>query len=143
MHNFRLVTTIRVRYAETDQMGVANNANYLTWFEVCRTELCRNCGMPPAVWEKEGFFLPVAECGCRYRHPAVYDDLVQLWCMPEKVLPCSVTFRYRAVRESDGCLLAEGWTKHAVTDAQGKLARKDNAFYRWMLDEEKKFQSKE
>src|SRR5205814_401214 len=69
-HSFRL----RVRYAETDQMGVAHHAAYFVWFELARTEFCRSRGIDYAAMEAEGLFLPVVEAKCRYRQGAKYDD---------------------------------------------------------------------
>jgi acyl-CoA thioester hydrolase len=68
--------TIRVRYADTDQMGVVYHARYFEWFEAARTEMLRSMGMPYEHMEKEGIFLPVIEAWCRYREPVRYDELV-------------------------------------------------------------------
>ncbi len=135
---FIFVTSLRVRYAETDQMGVVNHANYLSWFEVCRSELCRQRGISYGDWEKRGYYIPVAECSCRYKQPALYDDVIQLWCSAENINPYSLTFRYRVIREADGVLLAEGRTKHAIVGADGKLLGKNNAFYLRLLEEKEK-----
>ena len=74
MNDFTHVTTIRVRYSETDQMKIVYNANYLAWFEIARTELCRKWGRPYTEWEAQGLMLPVVEAYCRYKSPARYDD---------------------------------------------------------------------
>ena len=142
MDKFIFVVSLRVRYAETDQMGVVNHANYLSWFEVCRSELCRQCGISYGDWEKQGYYIPVAECSCRYKQPAVYDDIIQLWCCPEDINPYCLTFRYRVIREADGMLLAEGRTKHAIVGADGKLLGKNNAFYLRLLEEKEKMDRK-
>jgi acyl-CoA thioester hydrolase len=131
--NFRHVRTLRVRYSETDKMGIVYNANYLDWFEVARTELCRSYGVPFTHWEAEGLALPVIECYCRYKSSAFYDDLVELWCRALDVKVHTLMFEYMVVRESDKKLLAEGWTKHACTDTNtGKIFRREHPFYRWM-----------
>ena len=76
---YTLAAKIRVRYSETDQMKIVYNANYLDWFEVTRTELCRGWGRPYTEWEENGLMLPVVEAYCRYKHPACYDDEIELW----------------------------------------------------------------
>ncbi len=106
------VTTIRVRYSETDQMKIVYNANYLDWFEIARTELCRGWGYPYSEWEASGLMLPVAEAHCRYKSPAKYDDEIALWARITEVKCHSVKFEYRVTLASDGKLLEEGWTKH-------------------------------
>ena len=130
--DYTLTTTIRARYSETDQMGVVYNANYLAWFEIARTELCRQWGVSYADWEKEGLLLPVVEAHCRYKHPACYDEQIQLWCRVADVKIHSVTFEYRIMRLSDYKLIAEGWTKHGCTDREGHLYREEHPFYEWM-----------
>ncbi|MDL2297835.1 acyl-CoA thioesterase [Synergistaceae bacterium OttesenSCG-928-D05] len=130
--NYELATTIRVRYSETDKMGIVYNANYFDWFEVARTEMCRAWGVSYTEWEKDGLLLPVVESHCRYKHPAFYDDRIGLWCRVAELKVHSVTFEYRLLREEDGKLIAEGWTKHGCTDAAGKLYKKEHPFYLWM-----------
>ena len=130
--NYKLAATIRVRYSETDQMGVVYNAHYLSWFEVARTELCRSLGISYVKWEEDGLILPVVEAKCRYKHPARYDDQIQLWCRVTDINIHSVVFEYRVLRASDYKLIAEGWTKHGCTDKRGRLYRKEHPFYLWM-----------
>lgn len=128
------VSTIRVRYSETDRMGVVYNANYLDWFEIARTEQCRKWGKPYIHWEEMGLILPVVEAHCRYKQYVTYDDQVQLWCRVSDVKVHSVTFEYRLLRASDSKLIAEGWTKHGCVDKQGKLYKKEHAFYLWLKE---------
>ncbi|MDR3280423.1 MAG: acyl-CoA thioesterase [Synergistaceae bacterium] len=127
--------TARVRYSETDKMGIVYNANYLIWFEMARTEYCRNMGKTYRGWEAQGYFLPVTESYCRYRYPANYDDLVVLYCRApvEQIKPSSILFEYRVMVDSE--LLAEGWTKHAFVNAEGRIYRKNNQFQMWLLEE--------
>lgn len=131
---FVQTTTIRVRYSETDMMGIVYNANYLSWFEIARTELCRLCGRAYSEWERDGYLLPVAEAHCRYRSPARYDDVLALFCRvpAHELKPHSILFEYE-IRAEDDRLIAEGWTKHAFVDAKGRIYRKDNEFQRWLL----------
>ncbi|MEG1603120.1 MAG: thioesterase family protein [Cloacibacillus sp.] len=130
--DFELALAMRVRYSETDQMKVVYNANYLDWFEVTRTELCRKWGAAYTEWEEKGIILPVVEAYCRYKHPARYDDEIELWGRITELKVHSVKFEYRIKRAPDGLLLAEGWTKQACADAEGRLLKKEHGFYLWL-----------
>jgi acyl-CoA thioester hydrolase len=103
---------LRVRYAETDQMGVVHHANYLIWFEAARTEFIRELGFPYARIEEEGFLLPVLEVNCLYKQPARYDDLIEIRVFPTSLSGVRVSFAYQCKRE-DGAVIVEGETKHA------------------------------
>ncbi|MEG1642373.1 MAG: thioesterase family protein [Synergistaceae bacterium] len=131
--DYKHVTTIRVRYSETDMMGIVYNSNYYTWFEIARTELCRTWGVPYSEWEKKGLLLPVVESHCRYKLPAKYDDEIQLWVRVVDVKVHCLTFDYRLIRSSDYKLIAEGWSKHGCTDRLGKLYKKEHPFYLWIV----------
>ncbi len=110
-------TTIRVRYAETDQMGVVYHSNYFIWFEVGRVELLRQLGFTYKEMETEDqCFIAVVDARCRYRAPARYDDVIAVRTHLKNVRESLIHFGYEAVRESDGALLAEGETTHIVTD---------------------------
>jgi acyl-CoA thioester hydrolase len=102
---------VRVRYAETDQMGVVYHANYLVWMEVGRVEYCRASGFRYRDLEAEGILLAVVEAQCRYLSPALYDEEVIIHTAIEDATPRVVSFSYRISGE-DGRLLAEGSTKH-------------------------------
>jgi acyl-CoA thioester hydrolase len=113
---------IRVRYAETDQMGVVYHANYFIWFEVGRVELLRQLGFSYRQMEREdGCFIAVVDARCRYKAPARYDDEIVIRTRLKSVRESLVHFGYEAIRENDGTLLAEGETTHLVTDAEMKL----------------------
>ncbi|GHS85286.1 acyl-CoA thioester hydrolase [Synergistales bacterium] len=122
----------RVRYGETDQMGVAYYGRYLDWFETGRTELCRAHGKTYSDWEKDGILLPVVEANCRYKSSLFYDDIIDIATAIKDLSNVSVTFVNRITRESSGKLAAEGWTRHAFVDRSGKLMRKGNALADWM-----------
>jgi acyl-CoA thioester hydrolase len=126
------VCRTRVRYGETDQMGVAYYGRYLDWFEMGRTELCRAYGKTYRDWEKEGIFLPVVEISCRYKSSLCYDDEIGIAARVKEITNVSVIFACRIVREADGKLAAEGWTRHAFVDASGKLLRRGNGLADWM-----------
>lgn len=116
-----VTTTVRVRYAETDQMGIVYYANYLVWFELGRVELLRSLGLAYSQLEKEHeCILPVVEATCRYRSPARYDDEILIETRPAMLRGSVLKFVYRILRKgSDGArpaLLAEGETVHVVCD---------------------------
>lgn len=115
-------TDIRVRYAETDQMGVVYHANYLVWFEIGRTEFCRARGFAyREMEENDRAFLVVAESYCRYKAPAYYDDELIVRTHVTELRRRSVRFGYEVVRLSDGTIIAEGETGHVVTNADGRV----------------------
>lgn len=116
-----VTATIRVRYAETDQMNVVYYANYLVWFEIGRVEFLRTLGFAYSQLEQEHrLILPVVEANCRYRHPARYDDEILIETRPVLLRGPVLKFAYRILRkEPDGAepkLLAEGETVHVVCD---------------------------
>jgi acyl-CoA thioester hydrolase len=114
--------TIRVRYAETDQMGVVYHANYFVWFEVGRVEFLRQLGFSYREMEQnDGCCIAVVDARCRYKAPARYDDEVLIRTHLRNVRESLVHFRYELVRISDGVLLAEGETTHIVVDLQMKV----------------------
>ena len=118
-----IVTTYRVIYGDTDQMGVVYYANYLRWFERGRGELLRACEIPYATIERRGMHFPVAELSCRYFRPAHYDDLIVIETRITSVSRASLTFTYRIMHEAEAILLASGSTKHACVDGQGRIMR--------------------
>jgi acyl-CoA thioester hydrolase len=112
---------LRVRYAETDQMGVVYHANHLVWFEVGRVEFFRSLGFSYQEMEhKDNCYIVVVEARCRYKAPARYDDEVLVRTSLKNVRESVVHFSYELVRANDGTLLAEGETTHVVTDAEMK-----------------------
>jgi len=121
-------TPIRVRYAETDQMGIVYYANYLVWFEIGRVELLRSLGLAYSQMEVEDrCILPVVEASCRYRAPARYDDEILIETRPVLLRHSVIKFAYRILRKNAGgaepTLLAEGETVHVVCDEQLKKKR--------------------
>lgn len=116
-------STIRVRYAETDKMGVVYYANYLVWFEIGRTDWLRETGRTYRSIEDEGVQLPVIEAHCEYRLGARYDDEVEIRTRAKKMSPVRVQFDYEAARRADGALLATGHTVHATVDRHGRPVR--------------------
>lgn len=115
-------TLVRVRYSETDKMGVVYHANYLVWFEIGRTEFCRARGFSYRdMEENENSFLVVAESYCRYKAPAYYDDELLVRTHVTELRRRSLRFGYEIVRISDDRVIAEGETGHVVTDPNGRV----------------------
>ena len=117
------ISRVRVRYAETDQMGVVYYANYFVWFEVGRTDLLRASGWNYREMEAEGFGLPVIEAHCAYRESAKYDDEIEVRTIAELLSPVRVKFSYEVVRTADAATLATGSTVHATLDRNGRPCR--------------------
>lgn len=110
--------TIRVRYAETDRMGLLHHANYLVYFEMGRTELLRQRGFAYRDIEDAGHFLVIVEVGCKFKRPAHYDDLLTLRTVVERVTHVKIIHRYEI--RHDGLLLAEGHSTLACVDRDGR-----------------------
>jgi acyl-CoA thioester hydrolase len=119
-----VTTQVRVRYAETDQMGIVYYANYLVWFEIGRVELLRSLGLAYSDLERDhSLILPVVDAHCRYRSPARYDDEILIETSPSLLRGSVLKFAYKIYRAPDQKkkereLLAEGETVHVVCDGQ-------------------------
>lgn len=116
-------TRLRVRYAETDQMGRAHHMQYLAWFELGRTELMRAAGVAYSELEKQGVRLPVANAQIEYSGAAGYDELVEIRTWVSGVRSRTVTFSYSASRVSDGDEIATGSTRLVCTNEDGRARR--------------------
>ena len=114
---------IRVRYAETDKMGVVYHANYFMWFEVGRCELLRAVGRSYREMEADGIGLPVIEAHCEYMVAARYDDELQVRTWGKLLSPARVEFNYEISRPSDSTVNAVGRTVHAAVDTKGRPCR--------------------
>jgi acyl-CoA thioester hydrolase len=113
--------SVRVRYAETDQMGVVYHANYLIWFEVGRVELMRALGFEYKLMETEDdCFIVVAEASCRYLSPARYDELLRVRTRIAEAGNRIVRYSYQLLRDSDDQILATGATTHVICGKDGK-----------------------
>lgn len=110
-------TSFRVRYAETDKMGIVYHSNYLVWFEVGRSELFRDLNLPYTIFEEQDLGLTIIEASCRYRQPAHYDDEISV-ITKVNIYSRKVTFSYLVYRDST--LLAEGKTIHLFINKQGR-----------------------
>lgn len=129
MDSFR--ARVRVRYAETDQMGVVYHANYIVWMEVGRVEFCRSAGLSYRDMEQEGaLHLAVIEASCRYIAPARYDDEIDIETSIDKATPRGVRFAYIMRHAESGRKLAEGFSRHLFLDRELKPMRLPERFYR-------------
>ena len=114
---------VRVRYAETDKMGVAYYANYFVWFEVGRTDWLRAFGSTYRDMEQEGIILPVIEAHCEYRRPSRYDDELEVRTEGRMVSPVRLEFSYTVVHRGGDQVAASGRTVHAALDPAGRPCR--------------------
>jgi acyl-CoA thioester hydrolase len=115
------VSNVRVRYAETDQMGIVYYANYFIWFEIGRTDFCHQQGFAYRDMEQQdGLYIMVAEARCRYKAPARYDDEIQVRTWLSACRKRVLTFGYEIYRASTDEVLAEGETVHVITDRNGR-----------------------
>ncbi|MEO6656041.1 MAG: thioesterase family protein [Pyrinomonadaceae bacterium] len=130
-------TEVRVRYAETDAMGIVHNANYFIWFEVGRSHLCRDKGFSYKEMEdEENALMVVAESYCRYKSPAYYEDVLTVRTQVGEIRSRSLRFIYEVHRASDGILIAEGETLHLVTDKNKKVRSLPSIYRDRLLDKE-------
>jgi len=124
-------TRLRVRYAETDQMGVVYHSNHFVWFEVGRVELLRQLGFSYREMEQvDGRYIAVAEAKCRYRAPVRYDEEVLVRTTLRNVRESVIQFTYELLRLDDKSLIAEGETTHIVTDENMKIAELQEKYLR-------------
>jgi acyl-CoA thioester hydrolase len=112
-------TTIRVRYAETDRMGLLHHANYLVYFEQARTELLRHMGATYKDLEDQGFLLVITKVEVRYRRPAHYDDVLTIRTTVERTTSVRIDHRYEVYRQGSE-LVAEGSSTLACVDRTGR-----------------------
>jgi acyl-CoA thioester hydrolase len=117
---------VSVRYAETDMMGVVYHGSYLPWFEIGRTTLLKENGLPYRQLEADGFFLPVLEVAVKYHRPALYDDHLRIVTTMQERPTLRIRLNYEIFREQT--LLATGQTVHAFIDRQGRPVRPPAAF---------------
>lgn len=119
----RHTTHYRVIYGDTDNMGVAYNANYLRWFEIGRTEMFRSLGLTYREIETRGVMLPVAEVHCKFIRSARYDDLITIETTLDTGMRSGFKFLYRILDEAGEVEIAKGWTTHACLNTEGRVVR--------------------
>lgn len=130
-------TEIRVRYAETDKMGIVHHANYLVWFEAGRSELCRSRGFSyKEMEERDDALMVVAESYVRYKSPAFYEDLLFVRTKIAEIRSRSIRFVYEIFRPSDGKILAEGETLHIVTDGSKRIKQVPDVYRKLLSDDQ-------
>ena len=115
-------TELRVRYSETDQMGIVYHAHYLVWFEIGRTEWCRAAGLPYAGMERSGLLIPVTRAECVFRRRSSYDDPIRVRTRMTELAGRGCRFAYEVVNPA-GERLADGATSHVFTDPSGRPRR--------------------
>lgn len=113
---------IRVQYYETDSMGIVHHSNYIRYFETARTEMMREAGLPYDAMEKAGVWMPVLSVTAEYKMPALYDEVISVFCSIEKLRGASLDVAYE-VRGEDGRLCALGKSSHGFTDPDLKPVR--------------------
>lgn len=126
-------TKIRVRYGETDQMGIVNNAVYPSYFEVGRTEMFREIGLPYSTIEKEGIMLPLSELHIKYHRPAVYDEEVTIETFVDEYPTSRIRFKYNIYNEA-GKLLVSGETVLAFLNAETRKPTRIPQYLKDIID---------
>ncbi|GFZ34492.1 thioesterase [Clostridium zeae] len=114
-------TKIKVRYVETDQMGIVHHSNYYAWFEVGRTEFIKESGISYSDMESNGIMMPLVESNCRYMVGAKYEDEVTIKTWVEELNGAKVVFSYEVIRDADKITLAKGKTVHAFVNKDFKI----------------------
>jgi len=117
---------IRVRYKETDKMGVVYHSNYFTWFEVARIELLDNLQCPYKELEEDGFFLPVLSCNATFHLPALFDDRLTVTVKIRDIPNIRIKAEYEVVKS--GKIIVTGTTEHAFLSNEGKVVRPPQKF---------------
>lgn len=115
-------TPLRVRYSETDRMGIVYHANYIVWFEIGRTEWCRAAGLPYRTMEDAGLLILVTSVECTFRRSARYDDAIRVRAAMTELSSRGCAFGYEIV-DSENRKLADGSTRHVFADAEGRIRR--------------------
>lgn len=130
----------RVRYSETDQMGVVYHTNYVNWLEVGRTEFLRDASVSYRELEAQGLLLPLTDVQVSYKSPARYDDVVEVRTWIEQITPVRLDFGYEVYRIEDVCMLVTGVTKHVFTNLQFTPVRLPKLLpdlYEWLLGQKR------
>jgi len=128
MKGSRVDFDVRVRYVDTDQMGVVHHGNYMMWFEVGRTEFCRSRGFTYHDLEKMGYHLMITDLRCHYRKAVRYDEMISVRTWVKDLKKRMVTFGYQIVRKETGEAVAEGETRHICLNTSGKPRMIPEAF---------------
>ena len=119
----------KVRFVETDMMGVVHHSNFFRWFEMGRVEYLRQAGILLKELMGDGIVFPMTHVDCQYRSPARFDDVILIEAILEEVSPVKMVFTYKVLRKEDGVLLATGSTQNVFTDQNGKIIRLSGKYY--------------
>lgn len=119
----------KVRFVETDLMGVVHHSNYFRWFEMARVEYLRQIGILLTDMMDEDIVFPITDVACKYRASAKFDDCILIEAVLAEVSKVKMVFTYRVLREQDGMLLATGRTQNAFTDRQGRIIRLSDKYF--------------
>lgn len=119
----------KVRFVETDMMGVVHHSNYFRWFEMGRVEYLRQAGVYLLDLMDAGILFPISDVSCKYRASAKFDDIVMIETKLAELSKVKMVFSYRVLREADGILLATGSTQNAFTEAKGRIIRLPAPYY--------------
>ena len=119
----------RVRFVETDLMGVVHHSNYLRWFEMARVEYLRTANVLLPDLIADGILFPITEVQCKYRQSAYFDEMIRVEARLVDFSRAKLCFAYRVVRETDNVLLAEGTTQNVFTDEKGRVIRLPQLYF--------------
>lgn len=119
----------KVRFVETDMMGVVHHSNFFRWFEMGRVEYLRQAGILLKELMGDGIVFPMTHVDCQYRSPARFDDVILIEAILEEVSSVKMVFTYKVLRKEDGVLLATGSTQNVFTDQNGKIIRLSGKYY--------------
>jgi acyl-CoA thioester hydrolase len=119
----------RVRFVETDLMGVVHHSNYLRWFEMARVEYLRSANVLLPDLIADGILFPITDVQCKYRQSAHFDETICVEAVLVEFSRAKLCFSYRVLREKDGVLLAEGSTQNVFTDNKGRITRLPQLYY--------------
>lgn len=118
-----LTITDRVRFVETDLMGVVHHTNYLRWFEMGRVEYLRQCGIDLNEMQKDGYLFPITDVTCKYKNSAHFDDEYEVQTTLTAFSRAKIVFSYSVVRKKDGTIFVTGTSQNVFTTLEGKVAR--------------------
>lgn len=115
---------IKVRYSETDQMGVVYHGNYFPWFDEARFAIMKKLGIDPKELEAQGIFMPIVDVQCKYKTPAVFDDLITVEAKADPAYPNQLVVNFKVIRERDGRVLSEARTRSVIVNREGMIIPK-------------------
>ena len=123
----------RVRFVETDLMGVVHHSNYLRWFEMARVEALRQVGILLPELVAAGILFPITDVKCKYRNSAYFDEIIRIEADLIEFSKAKLRFVYRILRDDDSLLLAEGETQNVFTDTNGRIIRLPHEYYKRLV----------